>query len=240
MTMAFSAPIARGFNHNVSHRGVIFHVQTEASQHARPRVTTHVFVGGRVVASRGGAEEIALASVAARMKDQHRALLRALIHDELALPSDLFASRVGQAALPTPQKQVRPSKHQAPPLRPRPQPSVPAIKGMREGELRLALDHFGLLAGLAPHTSTLRQLGTALAVLRGLDVGEGITLAVMDELLTLQRRLIETCRSSAPAPTPERVTALRRDASALATALLGSRTGAARRRPKAPRRERVH
>lgn len=40
-----------GFNTNVRHRGVVFHVQTEDSGRAHPHVITHLFHGGNILAS---------------------------------------------------------------------------------------------------------------------------------------------------------------------------------------------
>jgi hypothetical protein len=69
-----------GYNHNVRHRGLVFHVQTEDSGVDNPHVFTHVFNGGVILASRkldydpGSAEE----SVKALMQSQHKALLKEL------------------------------------------------------------------------------------------------------------------------------------------------------------------
>ena len=40
-----------GFNTNIRHRGVLFHVQTEDSGKANPHVITHLFHGGNIMAS---------------------------------------------------------------------------------------------------------------------------------------------------------------------------------------------
>lgn len=104
-----------GFNTNIRHRGVLFHVQTEDSGVSRPRVTTHLFRGGDIMAS----EEIDYADrleapelvteVRALMASQHKAMLRALragAHDEAIVervgPSELDpdASEVADPAPP--------------------------------------------------------------------------------------------------------------------------------------------
>jgi hypothetical protein len=41
-----------GFNHNISHSGRVFHVQTEDSGINNPNIVTHLFVGGNILASR--------------------------------------------------------------------------------------------------------------------------------------------------------------------------------------------
>ena len=41
-----------GFNHNITHAGRVFHVQTEDSGVNNPNITTHLFVGGNILASK--------------------------------------------------------------------------------------------------------------------------------------------------------------------------------------------
>jgi hypothetical protein len=70
-----------GFNNNVRHRGLVFHIQTEDSGVHHPHVTTHLFVdGGRIVKSQRmdyrhllGSENLA-AELRALMKEQHKAM----------------------------------------------------------------------------------------------------------------------------------------------------------------------
>ena len=40
-----------GFNTDVRHRGLLFHVQTEDSGRVRPHIISHVYCGGTIVAS---------------------------------------------------------------------------------------------------------------------------------------------------------------------------------------------
>ena len=40
-----------GFNTNIRHRGVLFHVQSEDSGRARPHIITHLYYGGTILAS---------------------------------------------------------------------------------------------------------------------------------------------------------------------------------------------
>jgi hypothetical protein len=69
-----------GYNHNVRHRGLLFHVQTEDSGVDNPHIFTHLFHGGVIIASRKleydreSAEEV----VKALMQAQHKASLKAL------------------------------------------------------------------------------------------------------------------------------------------------------------------
>ncbi|MGZ3447656.1 MAG: hypothetical protein ACXU88_18380, partial [Myxococcaceae bacterium] len=41
-----------GFNHNITHAGRVFHVQTEDSGVNNPNIITHLFVGGNILASK--------------------------------------------------------------------------------------------------------------------------------------------------------------------------------------------
>lgn len=73
-----------GFNTNVRHRGVVFHVQTEDSGRDNPNVVTHLFYGGNIMASvkstyRDMLESDTLeAEVRALMEGQHKTVLRRL------------------------------------------------------------------------------------------------------------------------------------------------------------------
>jgi hypothetical protein len=69
-----------GYNHNVRHRGLLFHVQTEDSGVDNPHIFTHLFHGGVIISSRKlqydreSAEEV----VKSLMQAQHKASLREL------------------------------------------------------------------------------------------------------------------------------------------------------------------
>lgn len=41
-----------GFNHNILHKGILFHVQTEDSGVKNPHIITHLFVGGNIIATK--------------------------------------------------------------------------------------------------------------------------------------------------------------------------------------------
>jgi hypothetical protein len=75
-----------GFNHNIKHRGKMYHVQTEDSGLDNPHVITHLFVGGNILASKktsyadiAGAENLADV-VRELMEEQHKEMLRNLIN----------------------------------------------------------------------------------------------------------------------------------------------------------------
>ncbi|MBW2241859.1 MAG: hypothetical protein JRH01_07715 [Deltaproteobacteria bacterium] len=73
-----------GFNTNIRHRGVLFHVQSEDSGRNHPHVITHLFHGGNIMASEKSsyAEKVDdrdLESVVRGiMESQHKAVLKRL------------------------------------------------------------------------------------------------------------------------------------------------------------------
>ena len=91
-----------GFNTNVRHGGVLFHVQTEDSGRAHPHVITHLYHGGTILASekRSYAEQLEAPDLARRVREvmdaQHHAMLGRLRGGELdeqieqRLGSDVF------------------------------------------------------------------------------------------------------------------------------------------------------
>jgi len=79
MGKAHRSPLL-GYNHNVSHLGRVFHVQTEDSGPAAPRLFTHLFSEGTILASRKTEYEAMLPDdqVRALMQAQHRQLIKDL------------------------------------------------------------------------------------------------------------------------------------------------------------------
>lgn len=74
-----------GFNTNVRHKGVVFHVQTEDSGRAHPHVITHLFHGGNILASEKCGYEHLLqedgeleTQVKRLMEEQHSAMVEKL------------------------------------------------------------------------------------------------------------------------------------------------------------------
>ncbi len=77
-----------GFNTNIRHRGVLFHVQTEDSGRAHPHVITHLFHGGNILSSekrayedRLGVQDLA-GEVKGLMEAQHKSMLQRLRRGE--------------------------------------------------------------------------------------------------------------------------------------------------------------
>ncbi len=98
-----------GFNTDIRHRGVLFHVQTEDSGLDNPHVITHLFYGGNILASEKqdysdlcGQESIE-EPVRKLMESQHKAMLKRLsqgAHDAILserLGPDVFEVEVTEA-----------------------------------------------------------------------------------------------------------------------------------------------
>ncbi|MFT3914326.1 MAG: hypothetical protein QM704_09480 [Anaeromyxobacteraceae bacterium] len=75
-----------GFNHNIKHKGKMYHIQTEDSGLENPHIITHLFVGGNILASKKtsyadivGADNLATV-VRELMEEQHKEMLRNLIN----------------------------------------------------------------------------------------------------------------------------------------------------------------
>lgn len=69
-----------GYNHNIGHRGLVFHVQTEDSGVDNPHIFTHLFHGGVIIFTRkidydAAADESLVKSL---MQAQHKAMLKEL------------------------------------------------------------------------------------------------------------------------------------------------------------------
>jgi hypothetical protein len=77
-----------GFNTNIRHRGILFHVQTEDSGRANPHVITHLFHGGNIMASEKRdyahlLEAVDLeVEVRSLMEGQHKSMLKRLRRGE--------------------------------------------------------------------------------------------------------------------------------------------------------------
>src|SRR5512134_3017979 len=78
-----------GYNTDVRHREVVFHVQTEDKGVANPFIESLVYVGGQVLASRRASYAEILAEgrdekeIIALMDHQHRTMIAAIRHGKL-------------------------------------------------------------------------------------------------------------------------------------------------------------
>lgn len=114
-----------GFNTNIRHRGVLFHVQTEDSGRAHPHVITHLFYGGTILSSekRGYHDRLEggdlVGEVKRLMEAQHKEMLKRLRRGELdgvieaRLGSEVFTQAQDVSAQTRPEGLV-PSEPAAP------------------------------------------------------------------------------------------------------------------------------
>ena len=74
-----------GYNHNFTHLGRVFHIQTEDSGPATPRLFTHLFYEGTILASRKTEYNASLPDdqVRALMQGQHKTVIRDLLRARL-------------------------------------------------------------------------------------------------------------------------------------------------------------
>jgi len=89
-----------GFNHNIKHKGKMYHIQTEDSGLVNPHIITHLFVGGNILASKKtsyadiiGADNLPQV-VRELMEEQHKEMLRNLVN---GVYDDIDASYAQQA-----------------------------------------------------------------------------------------------------------------------------------------------
>ena len=140
-----------GYNTDVRHGDVVFHVQTEDKGHANPLIESLVYVGGRVIAARraGYAELIAdgrrqADEILARMEKQHRTMIAAIRHGkfdrrvaELPPKKPAAAEPHGSAIVAPPAAAAAPASPRpaaAPALGPRPAPDRPPPAAGRSDE----------------------------------------------------------------------------------------------------------
>ncbi len=122
-----------GYNHNIPHRGRLYHVQTEDSGLARAHIFTHVFFDGTIISSNkveyrpkieeGGDLD---AVIIGMMQESHKAMIRKLrsgaFDDKIvrnigAHPDGSGKQEPAAAAAPPPEAQKRPERR--PPPKPR-------------------------------------------------------------------------------------------------------------------------
>jgi hypothetical protein len=94
-----------GFNTNIRHRGVLFHVQSEDSGRDRPHIITHLYYGGTILASQKSsyAEHLDDPNLGQLVRDlmeaQHKTVLDGL---RARAFDDLIRERLGQSAFDEP------------------------------------------------------------------------------------------------------------------------------------------
>lgn len=99
--------MVQGFNHNIKHKGKLYHIQTEDSGRDNPHIITHVFVGGNILATKKTSyADIAKADrleqiVRELMEEQHKSVLRNLIngvYDNASVPQTEIGEPATQAS----------------------------------------------------------------------------------------------------------------------------------------------
>jgi hypothetical protein len=105
MAKPFRSPLV-GYNHNLSHLGRVFHVQSEDSGPAMPRVFTHLFFGGTILVSRKHEYDGSLPDDKVRvlMRDQHKALIKDLMQGRFDERIIAFFAARGEDVAPAPAK----------------------------------------------------------------------------------------------------------------------------------------
>ncbi len=108
-----------GFNHNIKHKGKVYHVQTEDSGVANPHIITHLFVGGNILASKKSSYADIVQSENLRelvrelMEEQHKQMLRNLVagaYDEVDRGVTSYQpGQLGPDAARAPEKPAEPA-----------------------------------------------------------------------------------------------------------------------------------
>jgi hypothetical protein len=92
-----------GYNHNISHLGRVFHVQTEDSGPATPRLFTHMFHEGTILASVKHEYDVTTPDDQVRvlMQNQHKTMIRDLMRAKFDDKLVLFFRARGEEILAT-------------------------------------------------------------------------------------------------------------------------------------------
>jgi hypothetical protein len=144
-----------GFNHNIKHKGKVYHVQTEDSGISNPHIITHLFVGGNILASKKTSYADILQTenlaqvVRELMEEQHKEMLRNLIngvydtYDAVAKHYQPGQLDMGAAqAKPTPAPIPQPAPKPAAPA-PTPVSLPPEVQAARELKIQPQLKEAG-------------------------------------------------------------------------------------------------
>jgi hypothetical protein len=103
MAKPFRSPLV-GYNHNLNHRGRVFHVQTEDSGPAMPRLFTHLFYEGTILVSAKHQYDRDLPDdqVRALMRAQHKTVIKDLMQARLDERIIAFFAARGEELIPVP------------------------------------------------------------------------------------------------------------------------------------------
>jgi hypothetical protein len=105
-----------GYNHNVKYKGRIYHVQTEDSGPSNPRLFTHLYFEGTILASKRHEYDAASSEEVVRglMQGQHKSILKDLKQSHLDEKLTSFFARRGEPFAVG--ETAEPSDHAAVPL----------------------------------------------------------------------------------------------------------------------------
>lgn len=123
--------MVQGFNHNIRHKGKLYHVQTEDSGKDNPHIITHVFVGGNILASKKTSyADIVKADrleqiVRELMEEQHKSVLRNLINGVYDNATEQPAGSVKEQAPPP--EIAAPANKPAAAAKPAPAPNATVV-----------------------------------------------------------------------------------------------------------------
>ena len=125
-----------GYNHNLRHQGVLFHIQTEDTGLPKASIETHVFIEGNVIAtrrsdyvkfaSRAGLHDI----VKSMMQEQHKQMMKDLVENKL-LSVNAMLEKLGKSVPPQKVERLEVSQ---------PQPKPPKSEPMRVDTVEKTLD----------------------------------------------------------------------------------------------------
>ena len=142
-----------GFNHNIKHKGKVYHVQTEDSGVNNPHIITHLFVGGNILASKKtsyadilNAENLAEV-VRELMEEQHKEMLRNLIngvYDNIDITAGAKHYQPGQLASEEEAKRVRMNPGRLPEPSVIPPPLPPEVLAARAMKIQPKINEVGV------------------------------------------------------------------------------------------------
>jgi hypothetical protein len=103
-----------GYNHNLTHLGHVFHVQSEDSGPGTPRVFTHLFFEGTILVSRKQEYDASLPDDKVRglMQAQHKTVMKDLMQARLNEMIIAFFAARGEDLVPVPRQGVLPETTQ--------------------------------------------------------------------------------------------------------------------------------
>ncbi|RMG19866.1 MAG: hypothetical protein D6729_04180 [Deltaproteobacteria bacterium] len=149
-----------GFNHNIKHRGQVFHVQTEDSGVDTPHIITHLFLGGNILASKKTSyadivhAENLTEVVRALMEEQHKEMLRNLINGAYDEVIERYGAKVWQPGAVEADGNAAPP----PPLNTSPAPPPAAVAKAEAATIRKAPPPKAPAAPVAPPVQENRRV----------------------------------------------------------------------------------